>query len=256
LLPFVLLLWSVSGGAGDRSQTGITAWAATMFGALVPAVYAMQSGPDNWFAQWRFMLGFGGAYVAVLIPFLMWLAAWTASVPPAPGAMPVPEYRLKQRIRSLAAAGLDVRIETPPGQPDRLLVARDFRGGRRSIGMRLTFVSGSPGGHCVLAREVSLIRGDKPMNASEARMSSSIRSRDGTHPDADLIYDASLTVTLPSDTIRRQIALHIADDRVEIAGDKDVASAPANLAHVLTELVHQSGWAWQGVFADWQRGCR
>src|SRR3546814_18300243 len=88
------------------------------------------------------------------------------------------------------------------------------------------------------------------MNASEARMSSSIRSRGGTHPDADLIYDAGLTVTLPSDTIRRQIALHIADDRVEIAGDKDVASAPANLAHVLTELVHQSGWAWQGVFAD------
>src|SRR3546814_10029074 len=53
LLPFALLLWSVSGGAGDRSQIGIAAWAATMFGALVPAVYAMQSGPDNWFAQWR-----------------------------------------------------------------------------------------------------------------------------------------------------------------------------------------------------------
>src|SRR3546814_4509805 len=88
------------------------------------------------------------------------------------------------------------------------------------------------------------------MNASEARMSSSIRSRGGTHPDADLIYDAGLTVTLPSDTIRRQIALHIADDRVEIAGDKDVASAPANLAHVLTELVHQSGWAWQGVRSE------
>src|SRR3546814_16222893 len=89
-----LLLWSVSGGAGDRSQIGIAAWAATMFGALVPAVYAMQSGPDNWFAQWRFMLGFGGAYVAVLIPFLMWLAAWTASVPTPPGAMPVPGYQI------------------------------------------------------------------------------------------------------------------------------------------------------------------
>jgi len=35
-----------------------------------------------------------------------------------------------------------------------------------------------------------------------------------------------------------------------------MAAAPANLAHVLTELVYQSGWAWQGVFADWQRGCR
>src|SRR3546814_9342293 len=111
-----------------------------MFGALVPAVYAMQSGPDNWFAQWRFMLGFGGAYVAVLIPFLMWLASWPASVPPAPGAMPVPEYRLKQRIRSLADAGLDVRIETPPGQPGRLLLARYLNAVRRTIGVRLAFV--------------------------------------------------------------------------------------------------------------------
>src|SRR3546814_11356471 len=93
------------------------------------------------------------------------------------------------------------------------------------------------------------------MNASEARMSSSIRSRDGTHPDADLIYDAGLTVTLPSATIRRQIALHIADDRVEIAGAKDVASAPVTLAHVLRALSHRFGSAWQGVVADWHRGC-
>lgn len=63
-------------------------------------------------------------------------------------------------------------------------------------------------------------------------------------------------MTPPSDAIRRQIALRVADDRAEIAGDREVAAAPANLAHVLTELVHQSGWAWQGVFADWQRGCR
>jgi hypothetical protein len=94
------------------------------------------------------------------------------------------------------------------------------------------------------------------MNASEARMSSSIRPRDGTHPDADLIYEASLTVTPPSETIRQQIALRIADDRVEIAAGHDIAAIPDNLAHVLTQLVNQSGWAWQGVFTNWQRGCR
>src|SRR3546814_21178166 len=99
------------------------------------------------------MLGFGGAYVAVLIPFLMWLAAWTASVPPAPGAMPVPKYRLKPRIRSLAAAGLDVRIETPPGQTERLPVARDFRGGRRSMGMRQI---GGASGRDRVSRNVSI----------------------------------------------------------------------------------------------------
>ncbi|MBB5708443.1 MULTISPECIES: hypothetical protein [Sphingopyxis] len=253
LLPFGLLLWAILAGEGGRSQIGITAWALTMFGAFIPAIYVMRSGPENWFVQWRFLLTFGGAYLAIMIVFMLWLAAWTAWVPPAPGAMPLAEHRLKQRVRSLANAGLELRIETPAGRPDRLLVSREFRDGKRTIGMRLTFVSER---HCVLAREVSLIRGDKPMDASEARMSSSLRPRDGTHPDADLIYDASLTVTPPSEAIRRQIALRIADGRVEIAGDKDAASAPANLAHVLTELVHQSGWGWQGVFADWQRACR
>src|SRR3546814_15050156 len=124
------------------------------------------------------MLGFGGASVAVLIPSRMWLAAWTASVPPAPGAMPVPEYRLKQRIRTLAAAGLDVRTETPPGQPDRLLVASDSRGGRRSIGMRLTFVSGSHWGPCVLERAVAMSCGAMPMTTNAAR-SSTVERREG-----------------------------------------------------------------------------
>src|SRR3546814_11854850 len=81
-----------------------------------------------------------------------------------------------------------------------MLVTRDFRDDKRTVGVRLTFVSG---GHCVLARGVSLIRGDKPMNASEAQMRSGPRQRDGTHPDADLIYDASLTVTPPREAIRR-----------------------------------------------------
>ena len=70
------------------------------------------------------------------------------------------------------------------------------------------------------------------------------------------LYDSSLTVTPPSEAVRRQMALRIADDRVEIASGRDVASAPQNLAHLLTELVHQSGWTWQGLFSNWQGRCR
>jgi hypothetical protein len=253
LLPVALLIGGVTAWGADRSQISIAAWALTMLGALIPAVYVMQSGPDNWLVQWRFMLAFGIAYFAIMVVFMLWLATWTAWVAPAPGAMPLSEQRLKQRIESLADAGLNLHIERPADRPEQLLVMRDFRGGKRTIGVRLTFVSGR---HCVRAREVSLVRGDKPMNASEARMSSSLRPRDGTYPDADLIYDASLTLTLPSEVIRRRIAPRIADDRVEIAGDSEAAADPANLAHVLTEVVHQSGWEWQGVFFDWQRDCR
>src|SRR3546814_3625618 len=109
--------------------------------------------------------------------------------------MPIAEHRLKRRGQSLADAGLKLRIERPTGQPDRMLVTRDFRDDKRTVGVRLTFVSG---GHCVLAREVPLIRGDKPMNASEAQMRSGPRQRDGTHPDADLIRSEEHTSELQS----------------------------------------------------------
>jgi hypothetical protein len=251
LLPFALLAWGVTTGDASRSQIAIKAWAFTMFGALIPAIYAMQSGPDNWLAQWRFMAVFGVAYFAILIAFMLWLAPWTARVVPAPGTLPVGEARLQQRLRSLIGAGLDVRVE--PDQPGRLFVTRDFRDGKRALEVRLTFVEAR---HCVLAREVSLVRGDKPMNVSEAQMYSGPRRHDGVHPDADRIYDASLTITPPDEAIRRRIGLRIAGDRVEIAGDREAASAPQNLPHVLTELVNQSGWTWQGVFGNWQRGCR
>ena len=83
-----------------------------------------------------------------------------------------------------------------------------------------------------------------------------VRSRDGTHPDADLIYNASLNVTPPSDAIRRQFALRVVGDRVEVAPDAVSAFDPNTLPHLLAELVHQSGWTWQGIFFDWQGGCR
>lgn len=252
-LPVALLIAGTAAWGTGRSQTGISVWAITMFGALIPANYVMQSGPDKWLAQWRFMVAFGIAYLVIIAFFMLWLAAWTAWVAPAPAVMPLSEHRLKQRIESLAGAGLELRVERPADQPQQLLVTRDFRDGKRTIGVRLTFVSA---GHCVRAREVSLVRGDKPMNAGEARMGSGLRPRDGTRPDADLIYDASLTLTPPNEDVRRRIGLRVTDDRVEIAGDSAAAADPANLAHVLTELVHRSGWEWQGVFFDWHRSCR
>jgi hypothetical protein len=250
--PLALLLAGVLAGGGDRAQIGIAAWGITMFGAMIPAYYVLQSGPGNWFTQGRFMAGYGLLYLAMLIPFLLWIATWTGRVPPAPGTMPLSEHRLKQRVQSLADAGLGLKIERPSGAPDQMLITRNFRDGKRTINVRLTFVSG---GHCVLAREVSLIRGDKPMTASEAQMRSGPRRRDGVHPDADLIYDASRTMTPPSEAIRRQMALHIADDRVMVASDNAVAADPDHLAHLLTEVVHQSGWGWQGLFFDWQGRC-
>lgn len=251
-IPIVLLVAAVLVGSGDRSQIGITTWVFTLLGAMLPAWYVLHSGPDTWFMQWRFML-VCFAFVSLILPaFLVWLAGWTAWVPPAPGTLPMAEHRLKHRVQSLDRAGLSLTIEPIAGRSDRLIVTREFRDGKRSIGVRLTFLSDR---HCVLAREVSLIRGDKPMNASEAQLRSGPRQRNGVHPDATTIYDASLTVTLPSEAIRRQIQLRIAADRVEISAGHDVAAEPKNLSHVLTELVRQSGWAWQGVFANWQIGC-
>lgn len=106
--------------------------------------------------------------------------------------------------------------------------------------------------HCVLARETSLVRGDKPMNADETQMRQGIQPRDGTHPDVFIVHDASLTVTPPSETARRALALRITGDRVEV-GQRGAAAGPAVLPHLLAELVTQSGWMWQGVFSSGRR---
>lgn len=252
LVPLGLLATCIFMDGNNRSQIAITAWAITMFGAMIPAYYVLESGPENWFLQWRFMLGYGLFYLVLLLWYILRVATWTAWVPSAPGVLPLSEHRLQQRIRSLADAGLDLKVERPGKEPNRMIVSRDFRGGKRRVGIRLTFTGES---HCILAREVSLIRGDKPMNASEAQMYNGPRHHGEVHPDADLIYNASQTVTPADEAIREQIKLQITDDRVEIASGRDVAFAPANLAHLLTVLVHQSGWGWQGVFFDWQKSC-
>jgi hypothetical protein len=252
LLPLGLLLAGMFIGSGDRSQIGIAAWGLTMFGAIIPAYYVLQTGSENWLAQWRFLLAYGVLGLAGLLCFLLWVAAWTAYVPPPPGVSPTPEQTLRQRLGSLEAVGLGLLIEQPAGEPGRMLVSLDHREGKRGIGVQLTFV---PERHYVVARELSFITGDKPMNASEARISHSIRPRDATHPDADLIYDARITVTPPSEAARQRLALRAIGDHVELASRGFAAFEPGDLSHLLTEAVHQSGWAWQGVFFDWQQRC-
>lgn len=244
-LPIVLPVL-VPGGS-DRSQFAITVWAVAMFAALVPGYYVLSSGPENWLVQWRFMLLYGVLYLGLLAIFLILVAPWAARVAPAPGVLPAAEFRLKQRILSLAQAGIGVDVEQSMTEPDRMDIRCDYRDGKRTIGLRLTFVADS---HRVLAREYSIIRGDKPKNADEANMRGGPQPRDGMHPDASLIYEANLNVTPASESRRRKMGLRITGDQVDVG--PDAASDPTNLPHVLTELVVQSGWTWQGVFFNLQ----
>lgn len=253
LVPLGLLLAVALASGTERFQSGLAAWATTLFVAILPAWYVVQGGPGGWLVQWRFVLGYAVLDLVLLLLFLLWVAAWTARVPPAPGSTPLPEYRLQQRIESLAGAGLDLKVERAADRPHRIHVQRDFRDGKRTVAVRLTLV---PERHCVLAREMSVIRGDRPVGAGRHDVSIFIPDRDGTHPDADLIWEHSITVTPASESLRRQLALRVLYDRVEDASGNALARVPGNLPHVLTELVHQSGWSWQGLFFDWQGRCR
>lgn len=246
------LLAALVHDGGDRAQWAIAVWIVTLFASMLPGWYLLNGGVGSVGTQWRFLLAYGVLWLALLAGYVVWLAPWAARVPPMPGALPVAEHRLTQRVLSLAQAGLGLAIETAMDEPGQITVTRPFRDGKRSISVRLNLMAEA---HCVLARETSLVRGDKPMNASEAQMRRGIQPRDGTHPDAFLIYDASLTLTPPSEATRRALALRIAGDQVEV-GQTGAAADPANLPHLLAELVRQSGWTWQGVFFKGQRSCR
>jgi len=248
-LPAVLpLLAALVQGGGERSQWALTVWVITLLASMVPGWHVLSGSVDT---PWRFLLAYGALWLVLLAGYAAWLAPWAARVPPAPGALPVAEHRLMQRMLSLAQAGLDLVVEASMDEPGQITVTRHFRDGTRSLRVRLNFVAER---HCVLARETSLVRGDKPMNADEMQMRQGIQPRDGTHPDVFIVHDASLTVTPPSETARRALALRITGDRVEV-GQRG-ATDPAALPHLLAELVTQSGWTWQGVFFRWQKGCR
>lgn len=251
-LPVALpLLAALLLGTGDRAQWALAIWAVTLLASMVPSWYLLNGGAGSVGTQWRFLLAYGALWLVLLVGYVIGLAPWAARVPPAPGALPVAEHRLAQRVLSLAQAGLALVVEPSMSEPGQITVTRHFRDGKRSIAVRLSLVADR---HCVLARELSRVRGDPPMNASEAQMRQGTQPRDGTHPDADLIHDASLTVTLPSEATRRALALRLAGDQVEV-GQSGAAADPANLPHLLAELVRQSGWTWQGVFFNWQKGC-
>lgn len=246
-LPLAVALLS---GSGDRSQWAITLWAITLFASMVPGAYLLNGGAGSLGGQWRFLLGYGVLWLVLLVGYALWLAPWAARVPPVPGALPVAEHHLRQRVLSLAQAVPEIEVEPSMTEPAQMTVTRHFRDGKRSIAVRLSFAAEH---RCVLAREVSLVRGDKPMNANEAQMRQGIQPRDGTHPDASMVFDASLTMTLPSEATRQALGLRIVGDQIEL-GQNSSTTDPANLPHILVELVRQSGWTWQGVFFNWQQG--
>lgn len=227
----------------DRAQWAIALWAITLFASMLPGAYLLNGGAGGPGGQWRFLLGYGLLWLLLLVGYALWLAPWAARVPPVPGALPVAEHRLRQRVLSLAQTAPAIEVEPSMTEPAQMTVTRHFRGGRRSIAVRLAFAAER---HCVLAREMSLVRGDRPMDADEAQMRQGIQPRDGTHPDASMVFGASLAVTLPSAAARQALGLRIAGDQVEL-GEAD--GDPAQLPHLLAELVRQSGWTWQGCFS-------
>lgn len=251
-VPVALPLAAALLGGGGRAQWAIAVWAITLFASLVPGWYLLSGGAGSLGGQWRFLLAYGVLWLLLLVGYALWLAPWAARVPPVPGALPVAEHHLRQRVLSLAQVAPEIEVEPSMTEAAQITVTRHFRNGKRSIAVRLTFAEDR---HCVLAREVSLVRGDQPMNAGEAQMHQGIQPRDGTHPDALVVFDASLTVTLPSEAVRQSLNLRIVGDQVEF-GQTAAATDPAHLPHILTELVRQSGWTWQGVFFNWQQGCR
>ncbi|QEA12841.1 hypothetical protein [Comamonas flocculans] len=66
-----------------------------------------------------------------------------------------------------------------------------------------------------------------------------------------------LSLTPPSAAARRALGLSIHGDQVALGQSQgEVAARPQQLAHLLAELVTESGWTWQGVFFNGQKSCR
>lgn len=252
LIPVVVLLVSAAAGHGNRQQLAILVWAVCLLGGFLPGYLVLRSGDSNYLLQWRFVLAYAALFLVLILPFLLWLATWAARVLPARATMAVSEYDLKQRLRSLEAVGLNLKTQRADDMTDRLIVYSIYRGEKRKIAVRLAFLREC---HTVLAREVSLVKWDKPSNQDEANMRMGTQPRDGTHPDADLIYSARINVTPPNEAIRQQLAMQMHGNEVVLAPEVASTFDPGALPHVLMEVVQQSGWTWQGVFFDWQGRC-
>lgn len=193
--------------------------------------------------QALFGLGYGLGLAGAAVGFLLWLGYWAARVPPPAGYAAVTAEALRQRLYSLNDSALGI-VATPGEQPGEVQVRWVWRDGKRATAMRLRL---QPERKRVLARESSTVAGDKPLNASEARMRFSSTGSQ-THPDADILYRADRSVTIPQEEVRRSLGIRVVGTAVQFPADAASRIPPTALPHLLTEIVHQSGWTWQGAF--------
>lgn len=194
--------------------------------------------------QGIFGLGYGLGLAGAAVGFLLWLGYWAARVPPPAGYAAVTADALRQHLYSLNDSTLGI-VATPGEQPGEVQVRWVWRDGKRATAMRLRL---QPGRKRVLARESSTIAGDKPLNASEARMRFGSTGSQ-PHPDADILYRADRSVTIPQEEARRSLGIRVVGTAVQFPADAVSRIPPTALSHLLTEIVHQSGWTWQGAFS-------
>lgn len=197
--------------------------------------------------QWPFAVGYGLTYVVVAVLLVSWLAMWVSFVRPLPGVLAADERTMRARLLSLPAAIPQLEVEEGP-RPDEVRVVYRYRSGVRNMQIRLRLDALH---RRVFARTYQGVAGDAPLTAEEARMHQGRRPPGEVHPDADVIWSSTWSVTPRDAEVRRQLRVRVFDDEVELPRRvaepfaTDVGVGADLLPHLLTEVVQQSGWSWR-----------
>lgn len=256
-LPLLFLFGTVLRGSSLPEDLGIRLWTVWMFGTLLPLFYlatidlppAPASSHPSWlYARWFYISAHALFFLVLMgIVFLAVVAAWSSRVDPAPNVPPVSTSVLRQRFNALALSGLRLSVE-PGTNTDEVLISYDDPGGKRWTRLHLRLDQTHAR---VLAKEFSAINGDTPRTASEAQMR--FMRRGTAHPDADIIWSANWSVSLPREARRQSLGVAVNHGTVRLPPDTAAHFAEGDLSALLAEVVRQSGWTWQGVFFNWQR---
>lgn len=257
ILPVLFLLYVVFRGSPLREDIVIRIWTVWMFGTLLPLFYLSTidlpalpaaNAPSWLYVRWTYMIVHALFFLVLTgLAFLIAVASWGSRVDPAADVPAVSVSTLRQRLNALALSGLGLNVEPGDSAADVSVSYRDPNG-KRWTRLRLRLDEDR---NRVLAKEFSAINGDAPRTESEARMRF---TRDGTpHPDADIIWSVNWSVTLPKEARRQSLGVRVDHGTVRLPPDAAERFEEGDLPYLLAELVHQSGWTWQGVFFTSQR---
>jgi hypothetical protein len=256
-LPVFALFYVALRGSPLREDIAVRVWVVWMFGTILPLFYLSTLAlpvPPATPLPWR--LDARWAYIALHALIFLVLAAvalmiatatWGSRLDPAPGTAAVSGSVLRQRLNALGISDLGVNIAPGIDAGEMLANYRDPNG-KRWIRLRLYLDEAR---HRVSAKEFSAISGDAPRTASEARMRF---TRDHQpQPDASLIWSRNWSITLPQAERRRRLGVQVDHGTVRLPPDAAARFTDDDLPYLLAEVVHQSGWTWQGVFFNAQR---